>query len=185
MKRILKVILGAGFICLSLLAAGCGDGGNNGNQVPSAPTNVAASSNINKITLDWNSVPGADSYNVYWSTNPGVTTATGTRVNVATNHFQHLGLFVSQTYFYIVTAVADSGESVASSQAATVVATDGANLYVTHCQGCHGPVTATTIIVGTDANIKAAIAGNKGGMGILSTLTDRQLFVISQQLPCH
>jgi mono/diheme cytochrome c family protein len=66
-----------------------------------------------------------------------------------------------------------------------VVATDGANLSVTYCAGCHGPVTATTIKDGMPDKIKAAVAGNMGGMGALSTLTADQINTIAQQLPCH
>lgn len=190
MKRIIETVLVSGLISVCLLLTGCGGGDSASNQATvakttAAPKAVYAASNINKITLSWDAVPGAESYNVYWSTQPGVTTVTGTKVTTSTNHFEHIGLFISQTYFYVVTAVSSAGESSASEQAATVVATDGANLYATHCLGCHGPVTATTIIGGTDVNIKAAIASNKGGMGVLSHLTDIQLFVISQQLPCH
>lgn len=189
MKHSIMRTLFVGLVFISLLA-GCGSDNSSSSQqsaakIPATPTNITATSQVNKITLSWNPVASADSYNIYWSTHPGVSRETGTRVSVATNNFQHIGLFISQTYFYVVAAVSSAGESVPSEQAATVVATDGANLYAIYCQGCHGPVTATSITEGTDVNIRQAIAANKGGMGSLSTLTDSQLFVISQQLPCH
>ena len=185
----------------SLLAAGCGGGSGSGagvtqavgastNQVPTtktlpAPTGVTATSGINKVTLSWDPVPGADSYNIYWSVNPGVTTATGTKITGVASPYQHVGLYVSRVYFYVVTAVNSTGESVASSQASTVAATDSDNLYAANCQGCHGPVTATTIMHGTPDKIAAAIANNTGGMGVLSTLSADQINIISEQLPCH
>jgi hypothetical protein len=195
MKRTLKLCLSAGSICISLLSSGCGSGGDTGsaNAVAqpdqrknlTAPVDVTATSFINKITLTWSPVAGASSYNVYWSVNPVVTTATGTKVNVAGNVFEHVGLSVSRVYFYVVTAVGSSGESIASSLASTVPGTDGDNLYLTYCQGCHGSVTVSTIMGGTPENITAAIAKNTGGMGVLSALTATQINTISEQLPCH
>ena len=205
MKKILNKFLGAGLTCVYLMSAGCGNTSpppasisnpSAANTViavnqpdtaklPAAPTGVTATSGINKVTLSWDAVTGADSYNVYWSVNPGVTTATGTKITGATNPYQHVGLYVSRVYFYVVTAVSSTGESPASEQASTVAATDSANLYTTYCAVCHGPVTTTTIMGGTSDNIKAAIANNTGGMGALSALTANQLDVISQQLPCH
>jgi len=188
-----KFILYTFAVCLllgSLALSGCGGGGTAGGgppvaKAPAAPTGVTATGGINKVTLVWDPVPGADSYNIYWSTNPQVTTATGTKITGATSPYQHVGLLISETYFYIVTAVNADGESVASTQAATVVATDGANLYNNNCAGCHGPITSTTIMDGTPDRIKAAIAANTGGMGRLSTLTSDQIDIIAQQLPCH
>lgn len=191
MKRALITFLSAGLLCLCVLASGCGSTDDSDTIVRQpvasvAPTGVVATSNINKITLDWAPVSGANSYNVYWSVNPGVTPATGTKVTVDTNRFQHLGLSVSRVYFYVVTAVSSAGESAPSALASTVPGTDGENLYVTYCQGCHGPITSfKTAAEGTEDNIKAAIAANKGGMGVLSTLTANQIYVVSQQLPCH
>jgi mono/diheme cytochrome c family protein len=201
MKKTVRAQLSAAFIWVGLLvSAGCGGGAspesgamtsaNPGIQsaalaVPAAPTGVTATGGINKVTLSWNPVSGADSYHIYWSPNPNVTTATGTRIAAAVSPYQQVGLTVSESYYYIVTAVNSAGESVASPQAVTVVATDGANLYATYCAGCHGPVTATSIKDGMPDQIKAAIAGNTGGMGVLSILTVDQINTIAQQLPCH
>ncbi|KAB0670404.1 hypothetical protein F6V30_09640 [Oryzomonas sagensis] len=138
------------------------------------------------VTLAWNPVPGATSYNIYWSANPGVTTATGIKISGVSSPYHHDGLLVSQTYFYVVTAVNGSGEeSPASEQVATVSATGGANLYTAYCAGCHGPLAASTIMDGTPDHIKAAIAANTGGMGTLTTLTTDQIDIIAQLLPCH
>jgi cytochrome c553 len=188
MENVLKVLLSVLFICISLLAAGCGGGGANQPAVAKtllAPTGVIATGGINKVTLAWKPVPGADSYNIYWSRNPRVTKATGIKITGAKSPYQHVGLFVSSTYFYVVTAVSSAGESVVSNQTSTVSAHDGANLYIKHCAKCHGPVTATTIKNGLPGLIKEAIDKNSGGMGVLSTLTKEKINIISEQLPCH
>ncbi|BCS53248.1 hypothetical protein [Geobacter sp. SVR] len=186
-----RTIIHISLACLLLsvfMLAGCGDGSGGAAaaaKVAAAPADVTATSGINKITLSWNPVAGADSYNIYWSDTPGPSPATGTKIAGVTSPYVHEGLFVSKTYFYVVTAVSHGVESPASSQAATVAATDGANLYSTLCAGCHGPVTATSITNGTPNNIKAAIASNTGGMGTLSYLTDDTILAIANMLPCH
>lgn len=197
MKKIIIRTAMLGVLLQAFILAGCGDGGStagtgNTSNPPaktndlSVPSEVTATSGINTIDLAWTPVPGAESYNVYWSVNPGVTPATGTRISVTGNSYRHDGLTVSRTYFYVVTAVNSSGESLSSGQVSTVSATNGANLYVTYCLGCHGPAADTKFVNGTSAGIKAAIAANSGGvMGGLPPLTSDQIDLISAQLPCH
>ncbi|MBI3585179.1 MAG: hypothetical protein HY096_14680 [Nitrospinae bacterium] len=67
-------------------------------------------------TISWNSVSGATSYNIYWSTTSGVTTSNGTKITNATSPYTHTGLTSGTTYYYVVTAVNSSGESSVSSQ---------------------------------------------------------------------
>ena len=42
------------------------------NTLAIAPTMVVATGGVGQVTLSWNPSPGATSYNVYWSTSPGV-----------------------------------------------------------------------------------------------------------------
>ena len=195
MKKILHLSL-AFFLCVSLLP-GCKEKGST-TATPAAssgagqgtaglqpPRGVKATGGINKVTLSWDPVPGADSYTIYWSRNPRVTKANGIRITKAKSPYQHVGLFISSTYYYVVTAVKSSEESAASSQAATVAAHDGANLYQKHCAKCHGPVQTTSIKNGLPELIKKAIANNTGGMGALAGLPTDKINIISEQLPCH
>jgi mono/diheme cytochrome c family protein len=177
-------------LCMAL--AGCGGGGSDSAgsapsaKVPASPAGITAVGGINEVTLTWDAVSGADSYNIYWSDQPGVTPATGTKISAAVSPYTHKGLYISQTYYYVVTAVNAAGESIASTQASTVSTGNGASLYATNCAGCHGAdVAATTIKNGTVPNIKAAIAANTGGMGSLSSLTDDDINAIAVILPCH
>jgi len=85
---------------------------------PAAPTGVTAAGGTKQATISWQAVPGATSYNVYWSNNSGVTTANGTKLPNATTPAVQAGLSDSTTYYYIVTAVNSVGESAASIQAA-------------------------------------------------------------------
>src|SRR5207302_1561863 len=59
---------------------------------------------------------------------------------------------------------------------------NGAALYASKCQGCHGSLATPNFSNRTFAGIKAAIVGNVGGMGFLSSLTDADLQAIANAL---
>ncbi len=105
--------------------------------VPAAPTGVTATGGSNQVTISWSPVTGADTYNIYWATATGVTTAS-TKITSASRPYVQTGLAASTTYYYIVTAVNSSGQSVASSQ---VSATTNAPPVV--IPGAPSSVTAT------------------------------------------
>lgn len=158
--------------------------------VPSAPTGVTAVGGSKQVSISWNAVSGATSYNLYWSTTAGVTTATGTKITGATSPFVHTGLADGTAYFYIVTAANSAGESVASSQATatTAAAINGAALYTTNCSSCHGPLATSDKRGATVSQINAGIA-NFSSMrnSILATnggvaLTQAQIAAISAAL---
>jgi len=91
--------------------------------VPAAPAGVTATGGTKQATISWAAVTGATSYNLYWSTTTGVTTANGTKISGVTSPAVHTGLTDSTTYFYVVTGVNNAGESAASVQvAATTLA---------------------------------------------------------------
>ncbi len=144
--------------------------------VPAAPTGVTATGGANQVTISWPAVPGATSYNIYYSTTSGLTTATGTKIAGVTSPYVQTGLAASTTYYYLVTAVNSAGESTASPQASTTTsapAFDALTYYNTVCLGCHG-----TLGVRTAAQITAAINANYGGMGSLG-LTAAQITAIA------
>ena len=84
--------------------------------VPAAPTGVAAVAGDAKVTLTWDAVSGASSYNVYWATATGVGKGTGTRIADASSPYVHQGLANGTTYRYVVTAGNASGEGDASQE---------------------------------------------------------------------
>src|SRR2546425_3164639 len=59
---------------------------------------------------------------------------------------------------------------------------NGAALYASKCQGCHGSLATPNFSNRTFAGIKAAIVGNVGGMGFLASLTDAELQAIANAL---
>src|SRR3989337_2855718 len=82
----------------------------------SAPTGVTATAGNKKVSISWTAVSDATSYNIYWSTTSGVTKTTGTKVTSNTNSYIHPSLTNGTTYYYVVTAVDNDGESIESSE---------------------------------------------------------------------
>lgn len=83
---------------------------------PAAPTGVTATGGDLQVTISWAAVANATSYNIYWSTTPGVTPATGTKIAGAASPAVQTGLTAGTTYYYIVTAVNSAGEGPASGE---------------------------------------------------------------------
>lgn len=84
-------------------------------QPVDAPTNVNIVPGLDSATVEWPAVSRATTYNIYWSTTPGVTTLTGNKIANVTSPFVHQNLTPGQIYYYIVTAEnVGAGESPAS-----------------------------------------------------------------------
>ncbi len=107
----------SGLLCLFLVACGGGAGSGSGTGgVAAAPASMVATFGDGRNTLSWDSVSGATSYNLIWSTTAGVTRNNGSRITGATSPQSHTGLVNGTTYFYVVTAVNMAGESVESTE---------------------------------------------------------------------
>ena len=120
------------FLMISLLVLSCGGGGGGGGGGGSAdvtataepPASVISAGGNAQIMLIWGSSVGASSYNIYWSTATGVAKATGTKIAGVSSPYYHTGLTNGTTYYYVVTAVNEYGESAESKEAS---ATPSAN----------------------------------------------------------
>ena len=103
---------------------GCGNwaGGNisQSSNAPSSPVNVTATPGNGAVTITWDASPGATSYNVYYSTQSGVTTANGISLTGATSPFVISNLSNGTTYYFVVTAVSSGSESFESAQVSAV-----------------------------------------------------------------
>jgi hypothetical protein len=102
-------------------------------SAPPAPTGVTATAGNNQVSIRWNAVSDATSYNIYWATTSGVTKTSGTQIHDATSPFTHTGRTNGSTYYYVVTAVNSFGESVASVQvsATPTTTTQTSHQYIT------------------------------------------------------
>ncbi len=101
---------------------GCGSQTSSAPSAPSTPTNVTATpvGTNGDVTISWSEVPGATSYNIYWSTLTGVTPANGNKISVTTNTYTQIALGSAATYYYLVTAVNGNGESPATTQVSVI-----------------------------------------------------------------
>ena len=75
------------------------------------PTVKASAPETRDVTLAWDDVPNATSYNIYWRDKPGVTRKNGTKISNVKNPHKIKGLKRGGEYYFIVTAVNASGES--------------------------------------------------------------------------
>jgi fibronectin type 3 domain-containing protein len=87
----------------------------------SKPTDKASTVETKDVTLGWNEVPNATSYNIYWSDKPGVTKKNGTKISNVKNPHKITGLKKGEKYYFVVTAVNASGESKESEEISFLV----------------------------------------------------------------
>jgi len=86
-------------------------------SLPAAPTGVTAVRNStipSTITVSWNAVSGAVSYNVYWATSDTGTNLLKEGENITATTFQSVGNPTNSTSYFRVTAVNSAGEGTAS-----------------------------------------------------------------------
>ena len=105
-------------------AAGNASGASNSASattapgVPSAPANVQAVAGNQQVTISWSAVSGATSYKMYMDTVSGISKTTTTPSVMhhpsVSSPFLHTALTNGTHYFFVVTAVNASGESIES-----------------------------------------------------------------------
>lgn len=107
MKKTISFVAVAAML---IVFAGCGSSG------PDAPTGLTVTGNA-PITLSWNGVSGATSYNVYRGTISGsLSTKTRVASNINATTYTDMSALVGTTYFYQVTAEDSDGVSDASNE---------------------------------------------------------------------
>ena len=88
-----------------------------GGGVALTASYLAATPNSTQVTLNWFPVSTATSYNLYWSTAPGVTPLTGMLIANVTSPFAHTGRAASTTYYYRIRANNSLGGATANTNA--------------------------------------------------------------------
>jgi len=83
---------------------------------PVKPSGVTAAAGDTQVSLSWNPVTGATSYNIYYAANAGVTTAGGTKIAAAVSGQAVTALNNGSAYYFVVTAVSAAGESAPSNE---------------------------------------------------------------------
>jgi hypothetical protein len=104
--------------------------------VPTPPGSLAARPDDGTVILSWAASAGASSYNVYRGTTQGGEDSTPIATGVTTTSFTDTGLTNGTTYYYLVTAVNDQGESAPSRE---VSATPGTSPTLDYSNGFADP----------------------------------------------
>lgn len=175
-------------ITLALSACG-GGGGGGGTPPPTVPTGVTATPKDGYVLIDGQPVPGATTYNIYWSQNAGVSKANGTLLAVTSTPQAHTGLTNGTTYHYVVTAVGAGGEGAPSTEVtATPTAATAAvdplfgdqwHLLNTSQVGVPGTPAGKA---GEDINVQPAWNGGNKGAGVRVAVVDDGLEVGHEDL---
>ena len=121
----LNLTNGTTYYYLVSAASSCGTGANagpvsatpNAPAVPAAPTGLTATAGRKKVSLTWNAVAGATSYNVLRNTTGSTTSYTTIATGVTSTSATNTGLTSGTTYYYVVQAVNSAGPSGFSNQA--------------------------------------------------------------------
>ena len=95
------------------------------NGAPYAVTGVTATAGTGQVTVSWNAVSGATSYQLYRTANSGSESATPSVTGLTGTTFTDTGLNPGTTYYYRVVAVNSSGASGYSTEASA--STPGTN----------------------------------------------------------
>jgi hypothetical protein len=77
------------------------------------------------IKIWWNEIMNATSYNLYWSTTPGVGKANGTKKDNVTGPYELAGLTNGVNYHIVITPVFPTGEGETSNEVSVIADPDG------------------------------------------------------------
>ena len=95
--------------------------GNKGQSSEANQSYEKENSGSGQVTLQWNDVPNVKSYNVYYSKSPGVNKRNGDKILNAANPVTIKDLTPGATYYFVVTAVNEFGESEISEEILSTV----------------------------------------------------------------
>lgn len=115
-----------------------GTGNTGGTTTPTpfgAPQNPSATPGYESVTIQWNPVTDATSYNIYWLTTAGVNKSNGTKIEGVSSPYQHNNLTANTSYYYVITATGASSESNASQEVSAKANYPLLKMFVTSAAG--------------------------------------------------
>jgi hypothetical protein len=81
------------------------------SRAAESAANAGNQSGLGEVTLTWDPAPGVKTYNLYWSTTPGVTRHSGNKIAGVAPPYTFKEVQKGRTYYFVVTSVTDAGES--------------------------------------------------------------------------
>lgn len=130
-----------GTLSVTSNGGGSNPGGGGTTSKPNTPSNVKATASSSYITVTWNSVSGADNYNVYRSTSSSGTYSFLSTAYSAT--YKDYDVNAGTTYYYKVTAENSAGESGQSAYASAKISSGGGGGGTTNYEPCPPSVTCS------------------------------------------
>ena len=118
-------------------------------MIPDAPTMSSPIASGGLLLLSWSNVVGADAYNVYAATSPGVTTDPVNLISTNSNNLYLSNTMAAGTYYFIATATNSYGESRKSTEVSANIDPNAGNtmdhslLRGQPCVLCHNATFAT------------------------------------------
>jgi len=92
--------------------------------IAGVPSDLSIQADKDHVTLNWTAVDNAQSYNVYWSNSPDVTTQSGKLVpgggDITNTTITHTGIQNGLMHYYVVTTITNEGESEESAEVGAV-----------------------------------------------------------------
>lgn len=177
----------------TLFISACGGGGSStppAPTAPAAPAGVTVTAGNTQITLGWTADTGATSYNIYYRTSAGVTTANGTKVANATAGTPITGLVNGTTYYLAATALNTIGESALSAEVSAVpalaaptgVSAAAGNNQITVSWTAAAGAASYNIYYGTVAGVTTAnqtkVIGATSGTAITGLVNGTKYYVV-------
>ncbi len=114
---------------------------------PVTPEYISADAGNGRVTMSWYSSSCASSYNIYMSTDPGVSSSNYTEsVNIASTSYTWAGLTNLSTYYFAISSVSDNGESDESTE---ILRTPISHYILNAKDGHSAAISGDYAIVGT------------------------------------
>lgn len=117
------------FITILYCLSGCsGESGEEAskyaeNQLCTPPTNIKAIPGNNMVTISWDDVIGASSYNLYYSNSAGVDKLSGEKIENIKSPYIFLPILNGVKFYYVITALNENGESAESKEVSSTLPT--------------------------------------------------------------
>jgi|GEM_PF-6672748 len=156
-----------------------------GISLPAVPTMVTATTiSSTQINVNWTSVSGASSYNIYRSNSTNVQIIAGNKITTATaSPYSDTGLSASTAYYYKVTAINAAGETSGSTEtSATTSAAGAATPTITSFAPSSGAAGSTITVTGTNFSTTAA-SNTVSFNGVQATVTSATATQLSVMVP--
>lgn len=158
MKKLLVLSLVALFSLVAFACQMAGAGG--GLQTPANVSAVVTTTGDGEITVSWDAVGGASSYNLYWASGSAVTTSSGTKISGVTSPYVVNNLSQGTEYAFTVTAVDSGGESGAAKAATATIPTTTKHVYISGWVG--GPQINGTLAAYWRDGVEHEISTSEG-----------------------